>query len=794
MYPRNRVGGFLAHAGFSAISLLGALLLSGCAATQSTPHLSYLTVTPMNTSVALGETAQFKVEAGYSNGSTEDVTGSVTWKSLVPAVATVDDGGLASSVSQGSVTVLVTKSGINGSALLTVSKAALTSIAITAPTASIPSGLTAQLHANGTYTDKSVQDITSLVTWSTAQPNILAVNATGLAASKSVGTTGVTASLGTVSASSQVTVSPANLASIAVQASQSALPLGGGEQFRALGAYTDGTVADITTISTWTSSAPGTVSINPAGVASSHAVGSAAITAALNGIVGTAPLTISSANLVSIAVTAGHSLLPLGGGEQLTATGTYTDGSTKDLTASATWTSSAPTIADISPAGAVTTKSLGSATLSASSSGITGTTGLTVSSAALVSIAVTASHSSLPLGNGEQLTATGTYTDGSTKDLTATAAWTSSAPTVLSISGAGALTTKSVGAAIVSASSSGIVGTANLSVSRATLVGISIAASANTVPVGESLQLSAIGSFTDGSTQDLTSSSTWSSSSPAIVSLKGPGLLSAVAVGTAGVLVSSGGMSASENVSVSGPALTSLNLSPAGPTVPIGSSLQLSVTGNYSDGSTQNVTSQVAWSVVTPAIASITSGGLASGLQVGSTVIEASLSGVQTSDTLTVQPLFTVAYFDATSGIDSTIRITNPATSGENLCAMVYVFDQDQQMSECCGCLVSQDGLLTLSLNKNLLSNPLTGAASKSGTVMLVAADYAGNTTCNASAITPAGTVLGWSTHLNSTSSLEDPFSSAPLPSTLSSALQAQCSFVQQLGSGQGQCTCGASH
>jgi hypothetical protein len=50
MYPRNRVGGFLAHAGFSVISLLGALLLSGCAATQSTPHLSYLTVTPMNSS------------------------------------------------------------------------------------------------------------------------------------------------------------------------------------------------------------------------------------------------------------------------------------------------------------------------------------------------------------------------------------------------------------------------------------------------------------------------------------------------------------------------------------------------------------------------------------------------------------------------------------------------------------------------------------------------------------------------------------------------------------------------
>ena len=182
------------------------------------------------------------------------------------------------------------------------------------------------------------------------------------------------------------------------------------------------------------------------------------------------------------------------------------------------------------------------------------------------------------------------------------------------------------------------------------------------------------------------------------------------------------------------------------------------------------------------------------------TGIAASLNGVQISDTLTVQPLLNVTYFDTQSGTDSTIRITNPAITGQDLCTMIYIFDQSQQMSECCGCLVSQDGLLTLSLQKNLLDNPLTGVLSKSGTIMLVTADPAANPSCNASAITPEGSAIAWSTHLlppqpaqasnGITPGTEDTFSTMALNANLSSALQAQCSFIQQLGSGQGMCGC----
>ena len=126
----------------------------------------------------------------------------------------------------------------------------------------------------------------------------------------------------------------------------------------------------------------------------------------------------------------------------------------------------------------------------------------------------------------------------------------------------------------------------------------------------------------------------------------------------------SGNITAATTLNVSAPVLSSITLAPAGPTVPLGSSLQLTLTGTYSDGSTQDVTQQATWNIDTPTIASITSGGVVSGLQVGTTGVEASINGVQTSDTVTVQPLLTVSYFDATSGIDSTIRITNPGTTG----------------------------------------------------------------------------------------------------------------------------------
>jgi hypothetical protein len=277
-----------------AVTLLAAWLVSGCAAIHSTPYLSYLSVTPDATSIALGQTAQFKVMATYSNGVSDDVSASVTWKTLAPDIASVDASGVASSMAVGKATVVATMSGVSGFAEITVSQAALESLTITAPTSSLDLGQSAQLKASGTYSDKSVQDVTNLVSWSAAQPNVVTVNAAGLAVSKATGSTQITASLNNINASSQITVSPAALVSMAVVSKDAAVPLGVSEQFHAVGTYTDGSTADLTGAASWTSSAPGVVSINATGAAATRTVGSALITAAVAGTSERQPLLIAA--------------------------------------------------------------------------------------------------------------------------------------------------------------------------------------------------------------------------------------------------------------------------------------------------------------------------------------------------------------------------------------------------------------------------------------------------------------------------------------------------------------------
>jgi hypothetical protein len=81
------------------------------------------------------------------------------------------------------------------------------------------------------------------------------------------------------------------------------------------------------------------------------------------------------------------------------------------------------------------------------------------------------------------------------------------------------------------------------------------------------------------------------------------------------------------------------------------------------------------------------------------------LNAAYTSASTTPGPdTFKVDYFanaNTSSAPDATVHLTNPGTSG-NICAAIYVFDPNQEISECCSCLLSPDGLRTLSVNTDL--------------------------------------------------------------------------------------------
>ena len=153
---------------------------------------------------------------------------------------------------------------------------------------------------------------------------------------------------------------------------------------------------------------------------------------------------------------------------QMTATGTYNDGTTKTLTSNVFWRSSAANTASVTNSGLVTGNSVGTATISAASGTLTGSTTITVSLGNITSIAVSPTNTSTLQGTTVQYSATATTSDGLTHDITSSAQWSSSNTNAGTINSAGLFTAApSVGSAqvtTISATSGSVTGQTSLTV------------------------------------------------------------------------------------------------------------------------------------------------------------------------------------------------------------------------------------------------------------------------------------------------------------------------------------------
>ena len=146
------------------------------------------------------------------------------------------------------------------------------------------------------------------------------------------------------------------------------------------------------------------------------------------------------------------------------------------------------------------------------------------------------------------------------------------------------------------------------------------------------------------------------------------------------------------------------------------------------------------------------------------------------------------------SAPDATVRLTNPGTAPGNICANIFVFDSFQELSECCSCFLSPDGLRTLSVNTDLTSNPLTGVILNTGAIKVVSTTLTAGTCPLPTRINAIPAVRAWATHIqNSNFAVTE---SAAQDATFSAGelvrLQAQCTSIALDGSGHGVCTCGS--
>jgi hypothetical protein len=153
---------------------------------------------------------------------------------------------------------------------------------------------------------------------------------------------------------------------------------------------------------------------------------------------------------------------------------------------------------------------------------------------------------------------------------------------------------------------------------------------------------------------------------------------------------------------------------------------------------------------------------------------------------------FKVSYFSNNiTRPDSTVRLTNVGTSGGNVCADIYVFDPNQELSECCSCLVTPDGLIELDVHFDLTSNPLTGVVLDTGDIKIVSAAVSGGACTLPTAPKTAAGIRAWATHLQNNGSLtETEFLDSGMSAAELSRLAAQCKAIQLVGSEKGVCTC----
>ena len=132
----------------------------------------------------------------------------------------------------------------------------------------------------------------------------------------------------------------------------------------------------------------------------------------------------------------------------------------------------------------------------------------------------------------------------------------------------------------------------------------------NSIPKGLTLQYTAIGTYTDATTNDLTDSVIWTSSYSGIASISNSagsqGLATANAVGTDAIITAkSNAISDSTNLIVTAPELASIAVTPVDDSIANGLTLQYTAMGIYTDASTLDITDSVTWSSTNTGVATI---------------------------------------------------------------------------------------------------------------------------------------------------------------------------------------------
>ena len=330
--------------------------------------------------------------------------------------------------------------------------------------------------------------------------------------------------------------------------------------------------------------------------------------------------------------------LAKGNKQPFEAVGFYSDGSSRALSdlSVGDWHTSDRNVGHFDEPGVFIGAEVGSTTVTATKDDITSNTvNVEVTAAVITAIQVTPATVNVAKGQTQQLTADATYSDGTSSEVTSSVTWTSD--DTATVTSEGLLSGVEVGSTTVTATKDGITSnTVNVTVSAAVITAIKVKPATVNVAKGQTQQLTATTTFSDGTFSEVTNSVTWTSDYTNTAMVTSEGLLSGAEVGSTTLTAIKDGITSNTvNVTVSAAFITAIQVTPATVNVMKGQTQQLTADATYSDGTSSEVSSSVTWMPDDPNTATVTSGGLLSGVEVGSTTVTATKDNI-TSNTVDV--------------------------------------------------------------------------------------------------------------------------------------------------------------
>ncbi len=379
---------------------------------------------------------QYKAIGTYSDASTKDLTEYALWSSSDAKVADIVSsgikGGFAHGVSVGTTIITADVDGKYDAVNLHVSDAIVNTITITPEDVNISAGASLQYLAIASYSDASSKDITSVATWSSADETKATIDSLGsnggLAVGKSAGNTIIRAIYDAkISNDANLTVTGSLIDNIQITPKNITKTLGETQEYTVNAIYVDLSLKDITADSTIKSSDTSKVTIEDGNIAHTYAETGLSSNTFISAVYNLDPSFTTKTAIHVVAPTVNSlEIFPKDTNVTVGASGVFravvklSDGTTKDVTDSATWVSSNTTAVSISSLGLGKALSAGDSNVTASYDSTTSVPSLiSVSSSKTISnVQITPNNMSINVGETLAYTVSVIYDDLSVEDVT----------------------------------------------------------------------------------------------------------------------------------------------------------------------------------------------------------------------------------------------------------------------------------------------------------------------------------------------------------------------------------------